>query len=350
MVVLEIIATLLGLCQGVLVMLNKRSNWLFYTLQMAVMVAFSVCSKLYGDVVNSAVYFCIGVVGFIFWGKEKGRNISACSWKERGVYSSLTLVGVLAVYSILQKTNDPLPLLDAFTTVSSFVATYYMLIKKTDAWIIWFVNDIAYVAEYWLLPDMALYLLGLNVLWTGMAVASYWNWRGIMKTQKKRIYFAGKFCLQGEGELAFRLKEDYRAKLLGGGELLSYAQTNLPVGGHIYAGPFYCEAASNGDFTSTDCSIVLNAEYNAILNSDVFVAVFDLDFSVGTVVELGWAIQQNKEILIFYKEKEDSAYNISSEYWFAIADAMRRSKKTTVFSYRSEEELFVKLQEGVNKL
>ena len=63
--ILEIGATILGLIQGLLVMLNKRSNWIFYVLQMAFLIAFSVINHLYGDVVNNSIYFVMGIIGFI---------------------------------------------------------------------------------------------------------------------------------------------------------------------------------------------------------------------------------------------------------------------------------------------
>lgn len=180
--VLEIGATVLGLIQGVLVMLNKRSNWIFYILQMAFLIVFSIINHLYGDVVNNSIYFVMGIIGFILWNKNKETNkITNCSLKERIVYVLLIGFGTLIVSLILKNTNDPLPLLDAFTTVSSLVATYYMMKKKLDTWVIWFVNDIFYAIEYFILPDQALYLFLLNVIWTGMAVMSYVNWKKLMK-------------------------------------------------------------------------------------------------------------------------------------------------------------------------
>ena len=52
---LEIGATIFGLIQGVLVMLNKRSNWIAYSIQMLLMLMFSYSMNLYGDVTNSAI-------------------------------------------------------------------------------------------------------------------------------------------------------------------------------------------------------------------------------------------------------------------------------------------------------
>lgn len=180
----EIGATILGLIQGFLAMINKRSNWLFYILQMLFLIIFSTINRLYGDVVNNGIYLIIGIIGFILWNnKKKSSKITKASTKERIIYNSLIIVGTLVLTYLLKKTDDPLPLLDSFTTITSIVATYYMLKKKIDTWIIWFVNDIFYALEYFILPNQALYLFALNIIWTLMAIGSYLNWNKIMKKQ-----------------------------------------------------------------------------------------------------------------------------------------------------------------------
>ena len=181
---LEISATVFGLLQGLLVMLNKRSNWVAYIIQMIFMALFSFSVSLYGDAVNSICYIFVGIIGFIIWNKKEEKYIGICSCKERIFYIIIMALGTYIVYLGLSKTDDPLPLIDAFTTVSSFVATYYMIIKKIDAWVIWFVNDIFYCITYWLLPDQALYLFSLNVVWTFMAVGSFINWKKIMNSNR----------------------------------------------------------------------------------------------------------------------------------------------------------------------
>jgi len=178
---LEIGATIFGLIQGVLVMLNKRSNWIAYSIQMLLMIFFSLLMNLYGDVVNSSIYLILGIIGYIIWNKKSEKDIQECSIKEKVVYSIVILISTFIVFLILNKTDDPLPLLDAFTTTSSFVATYYMMTKKIDTWIIWFINDIFYAIEYFLLPDQAIYLFTLNIIWIIMAIISYFNWKKIMR-------------------------------------------------------------------------------------------------------------------------------------------------------------------------
>lgn len=180
--VIEMGATVLGLIQGLLVMLNKRSNWIFYILQMLFLIMFSLVNHLYGDIANNSIYLAMGIVGYILWNStKKTSKITASSTKERIIYSLVIALGTILICTVLKNTDDPLPLLDAFTTTSSLVATYYMMKKRIDTWIIWFVNDIFYAIEYFILPDQALYLFALNVIWTFMAVASFINWNKLMK-------------------------------------------------------------------------------------------------------------------------------------------------------------------------
>ena len=180
----EIGATVFGLIQGALVMLNKRSNWIFYILQMIFLIIFSALNHLYGDIANNSIYLVMGVIGFILWNNSKESNkITKASTKERIIYILLIALGTIILSIVLKKTNDPLPVLDSFTTISSLIATFYMMKKKIDTWIIWFVNDIFYAVEYFILPNQALYLFALNIIWTFMAIGSYINWNKIMKGQ-----------------------------------------------------------------------------------------------------------------------------------------------------------------------
>jgi len=181
---MELIATILGLIQGILVMLNKRSNWIFYILQMIFLIIFSSINHLYGDVLNNTFYLILGFIGFLEWSKKKDSNqIRLVNYKERINYILLITIGTIVLNLVLKTTDDPLPLLDSFTTISSLVATYYMIKKKLDTWIIWFINDIFYAIEYFMLPNQALYLFLLNIVWAFMAVGSYLNWKKILEEE-----------------------------------------------------------------------------------------------------------------------------------------------------------------------
>lgn len=181
MQMLEICATISGLLQGLFVLLNKRSNWLFYIAQISCLICFSYLNRLYGDVLSNSFYFFMGIAGWILWKNENRMTITKCSSAERIAYVLVIALGSLILFWFLRQTQDPLPQIDSFTTVSSFVATYYMVRKKLDTWIIWFVNDLCYIAQYAMLQNVAWYLMGLNIVWTIMAVVSFFNWLRIMK-------------------------------------------------------------------------------------------------------------------------------------------------------------------------
>ena len=175
---LEILSTLFGLVQGVLVMLNKRSNWIFYSLQMLFLVLFSISVHLWGDVVIDSIYFFIGIAGFILWKKGSHADaISTYGWWARIIWVIFSLLAIIVVWYILRKTDNPLPLLDSITSVTSVVATWFMFRHKLEAWVVWFINDLFYIAEYFLLPDKAVYLICLYIIWTILAVVSFFNWR-----------------------------------------------------------------------------------------------------------------------------------------------------------------------------
>ena len=92
--IFEVGATCLGVVQGFLAMLNKRSNWIFYILEMLFLIVFSLINHLYGDVVNNNIYLVMGVVGFIIWNKNNEANkITVCSKRERIVYVLIMLIG-----------------------------------------------------------------------------------------------------------------------------------------------------------------------------------------------------------------------------------------------------------------
>lgn len=177
---LEIAITLIGIAQGILAMLNKRINWLVYTLQMVLLVVFSYYNHLYGDMFQNAAYFLICIVSWFIW-KPGGHNerISVLDKWERIWVSIMTVLGTVVLCIALKSTDDPLPFTDSFTTITTIVALFLMSLHKIEAWVVWFVNDLAYMYQYFNLPDQALYLFGLYVVWTVLAVFSFIKWRKI---------------------------------------------------------------------------------------------------------------------------------------------------------------------------
>ena len=127
-------------------------------------------------------YFFVGIGGYFLWRKgNRADAISVYGWKVRIVWGLVTMVLIVLSWTALSKTNNPLPLLDSITSITSIIATWFMFCHKLETWVVWLVNDVFYIAEYFMLPDKALYLIGLYAVWTILAIVSFVNWR--------RLYF-----------------------------------------------------------------------------------------------------------------------------------------------------------------
>ena len=99
---MEMIAAILGLIQGVLVMLNKRSNWIFYILQMIFLIIFSAINHLYGDVINNTFYLIFGFIGYMYWSKKIITNkIRTAKYKEKIIYITIIILGTIILSMFL---------------------------------------------------------------------------------------------------------------------------------------------------------------------------------------------------------------------------------------------------------
>ncbi len=78
----------------------------------------------------------------------------------------------------------------------------------------------------------------------------------------------------------------------------------------------------------------------------MFFRVLDASFSVGTVVEIEWAIQNKKPIIIFYKADQGKKYDFRSEYWFVIADVKDRAQKSLIVEYTLQTEVVNAVLQG----
>ena len=179
MSILETIATVCGLIQGMLILLKKKENWIFYFGNIGILTVYSFFIKLYGDVIENAIYIVMGIFGTMIWHNEKtakyfnAEQIRYANKKEKIFYSLFFLVTTYIVYLLIANTDDPKPLSDAITTGLGFCATLMMAQKLVESWIAWLVYDILMAYIYLTIPDISYGLAFLNFVWIFMAVGSY---------------------------------------------------------------------------------------------------------------------------------------------------------------------------------
>lgn len=185
--IIEIIAVALGIIQSVLVLLNKRSNWIFYILQMVFLAIFSYNVGLYGNVALNCIYVLFGVWGCVTWGRDN-ENSTFFTRKE------LPMVGVLIIASTIITSLFVISLpgefkaFDIATVTTSIVATILMVKHKVEAWVVWFINDILYIITYFQLQDQPIYLIAMYLFWTGMAIGSFFSWKKSSNNYLESVY------------------------------------------------------------------------------------------------------------------------------------------------------------------
>ena len=112
------------------------------------LVLFSINAHLWGDVAIDGIYFFVGIGGFFLWRNgKKAEAISVYGWKERLAWGLVLIIAIVVLWIVLRKTDNPLPLIDSITCVTSIIATWFMFCHKLEAWVVWFVNDLFYIVE-----------------------------------------------------------------------------------------------------------------------------------------------------------------------------------------------------------
>jgi nicotinamide mononucleotide transporter len=138
-------------------------------------------SKFYADMGLNAYYFFISIYGWIYWarggpGTGEGLPVSRVSRKQVLVLVPVTLAAFLGIGLFLDRfTDSPIPYWDAFTTASSFTATWMLARKILEHWILWILVDTVSMGLYLyrgLYPTLVLF-----AVYTVMALVGYLQWK-----------------------------------------------------------------------------------------------------------------------------------------------------------------------------
>ena len=125
------------------------------------------------------IYFLSVFYGWYQWSRGGDAHselpITSLSKKQYAEFAIIAIIGIIAVYLILQTTDSKIPLLDATTTVLSLIAQWMICKKIIQCWFLWFIVDAMYIGlyQYKGMPfhsiTLAIYLI--------MAIVGYWRWK-----------------------------------------------------------------------------------------------------------------------------------------------------------------------------
>jgi nicotinamide mononucleotide transporter len=151
--------------------------WFFGVVGSVLSIYLFYISKLYAESFLYVYYVLAGIYGWYSWRYDRGARqpLRIAVWPlwrhliaiALGVALSLMLGFALARY-----TDAKMPLIDAHTTIFSFMATYMVARKILENWLYWIAIDAVSVGLYW---SRELYLYAL--LMTAYTVIAVWGWR-----------------------------------------------------------------------------------------------------------------------------------------------------------------------------
>ncbi|TXB64263.1 nicotinamide mononucleotide transporter [Vicingus serpentipes] len=176
---IEILAVIFGVLYTVLMAKNKISCWIFGIIGSLLSVyLFLVYAKLYAEALLSVYYVFAGVYGWMVWKKQEVIE----EVYQRKIMTHVKLVSVGIVLSFLMYfglvyffKEAQKPLIDSFTTIFSFIATYLMAKKWIENWFYWIVIDGVSVYLYFT-RDLNIYAL-LMLVYTIIVVYGYFEWK-----------------------------------------------------------------------------------------------------------------------------------------------------------------------------
>lgn len=164
---IEFFGTLAG---GIAVWLSAKGNiwsWIIGIINVVLFFFLFYQVQLYPDMFLQVFFLVTNLIGWWRWahpyeGEEDRKKELRISYLKPQQFISLTAIGVMGTFifgtfaknlhelfpSIFSKPSA-FPYLDSFVTVMSIIATYFMIQKKVECWILWIVIDVLATYMYY---------------------------------------------------------------------------------------------------------------------------------------------------------------------------------------------------------
>lgn len=182
---IEIIAVFLALVY--LVLAAYQNSWCWLAAAISSLLYIKICfdAKLYIETGLQFFYFAMAIVGYWHWKKQP--HIKNSNERIINLTKNEWLLGILVCSSISfvmgfwfnQNTNAKLPWLDAPVTVFSIWATWLVIKKVLQNWLLWIVIDS--VAVYIYVQRNLNLTAGLYLLYTLLAIIGYFKWKKVQQ-------------------------------------------------------------------------------------------------------------------------------------------------------------------------
>ncbi len=189
---LEFFGTIAG---AIAVFLSARANVWSWPLGIVNVVLFFFLFyqvQLYPDMFLQVFFFITNLLGWYRWlhpqkeefDKNKQLKVSRLSYRLWIIFTLVGFVGTVSFGFLAKNLNSMFPLLfsqpsafpyaDSFVTIMSIVATYLMVQKKVECWLVWIVVDAVACGLYF---SKGILFVGIEyVVFCFIAAFGFWYW------------------------------------------------------------------------------------------------------------------------------------------------------------------------------
>ena len=178
---IEVIAVFLALVYLVLAAYQNSWCWLAAAISSVLYIKICFDAKLFIETGLQFFYLIMAIVGYFQWQKQNPTpkddqqiiNLSFKSWIQGILICSI--ISFVMAFWFQQNTNAKLPWLDAPVTVFSVWATWLVIKKVLQNWLLWIVIDSVAIYIY---TQRALHITALlYALYTMLAIIGYFKWK-----------------------------------------------------------------------------------------------------------------------------------------------------------------------------
>lgn len=185
--IVEILATAANLLYLIFLIKEKIICWAFGIIGCLLSVWLFIEARLYSEAFLYGFFVAMACWGWIRWHKRAELDANpVIRWSAVFHWWAILLGSILALllgYTIQNYSDGERPLVDAFTTSFSILATFMEITKVMEAWIYWLVINLASV---WLYQDRSLDIYAALIgLYSVLSVWGFWSWRKTYLSQQE---------------------------------------------------------------------------------------------------------------------------------------------------------------------
>lgn len=187
--IVSIISSISGVLSVVLCAQGKISFYLFGFIQLFTYVfGVAMPNKLWGEVGENVFYFITMIYGIYAWikcyGKRSDNSSAEIKAKKLGKLGWFITMGGLVIGTavltiVLTNTQDPLPFLDAISTIPAFIAQILMVAGYREQWLHWCIIDVASVIMFVMIGNWV--MVAMFIFWTLNCIYGWYKWTRSVK-------------------------------------------------------------------------------------------------------------------------------------------------------------------------